>query len=160
LLKQDIDNTLLTRPLEVRKHVDKGRNRVTNGNALFIEGDQRSKAAKRFRDIISAITADLGGGDRLSEGQKQLIRRCSLISVECEKLESRSVAGEAIDLELFGTLTDRLGRTLQRIGLKRVPKLVETPSLSDYLAGEAEHDGPESSETTIDAEVQQRSNEP
>jgi hypothetical protein len=88
LLKQDTDNTPPTRPLEVRKHVEKGRNRVTNGNALFIEGDQRSKAAKRFRDIVSAMTGDLGGVDRLSEGQKQLIRRCSLISVECEKTGS------------------------------------------------------------------------
>jgi hypothetical protein len=131
LLKQDTDNMPPTRPLEVRKHLDKGRNRVTNGNALFIEGDQRSKAAKRFRDIIAAITADLGGIDRLTEGQKQLIRRCSLISVECEKLESRSVAGEEIDLDLFGTLTDRLGRTLGRLGLRRVPKVVETPSLSE-----------------------------
>jgi hypothetical protein len=61
LLKPDSDNTSPTRPLEDRKHIDKGRNRVTNGNALFIEGDQRSKAAKRFRDIIAAITTDLGG---------------------------------------------------------------------------------------------------
>jgi hypothetical protein len=131
LLKLDAANMSPTRPIELRKHVDKSRNRVTNGNALFIDSDQRSKAAKRFRDIVSAITADLGGPDRLSEGQKQLIRRCSLISVECEKLKSRSVAGEDIDLELFGTLTDRLGRTLGRLGLRRVPKVVETPGLSE-----------------------------
>jgi hypothetical protein len=62
-----------------------------------------------------------------------LIRRCSLISVECEKLESRSVAGEEINLDLFGTLTDRLGRTLARLGLRRVPKVVGTPDLQEYL---------------------------
>jgi hypothetical protein len=134
LLKQDTNNTPSTIPPALSKHVDKGRNRVTNGNALFIEGEQRSKAAKRFRDIVSAVTADLGGADRLSEGQKQLVGRCSLISVECERMEARSVAGEDIDLELFGTLTDRLGRTLARLGLRRVPKVVETPSLEQYLA--------------------------
>jgi hypothetical protein len=78
-----------------------------------------ARRRKRFRDIISAITADLGGVDRLSEGQKQLIKRCSLISVEC-----KSVAGEDINLDLFGTLTDRLGRTLQRLGLRRLPKVI------------------------------------
>jgi hypothetical protein len=134
LLKLDAHNTSPTKPLEARKNVAKGRSGVTNGNALFIEGDQRSKAAKRFRDIIAALTADLGGVDRLSEGQKQLIRRCSLISVECEKLEAR-IAGEDIDLELFGTLTDRLGRTLQRLGLRRVPKVIVPPDLQEYLRG-------------------------
>jgi hypothetical protein len=98
----------------------------------FIEGDQRSKAAKRFRDIISAITADLGGSDRLSEGERQLIRRCAMISVECEKMEAKSVAGEDINVDLFGTLTDRLGRTLARLGLRRVPRDVE-PDLESYI---------------------------
>jgi hypothetical protein len=91
-----------------------------------------SKASRRFRDIASATASDLGGADRLSEGQKQFIRRCSLISIESEKLESRSVAGEDIDLELFGTLTDRLGRTLARLGLRRVPRDIE-PDLESYI---------------------------
>jgi hypothetical protein len=108
------------------------RSRVSNGKTLFLDGDKGAKAERRFRDIAEAITADLGGADRLSEGQKQLIRRCSLISVECEKLEARSVAGEDIDLELFGTLTDRLGRTLARLGLRRVPRDIE-PDLESYI---------------------------
>jgi hypothetical protein len=49
-------------------------------------------------------------------------------------MEAKSVAGEEINLDLFGTLTDRLGRTLARLGLRRVPKVVETPSLNEYLA--------------------------
>ena len=56
--------------------------------------------------------------------------------VECERLEARAVAGEVIDLDLFGTLTDRLGRAFQRLGLKRVPRDV-TPTLAEYLARKA-----------------------
>jgi hypothetical protein len=41
------------------------------------------------------------------------------ISVECERLEALAMAGETIDLEIYGRLSDRLGRTLQRLGLKR-----------------------------------------
>jgi hypothetical protein len=111
------------------------RGRVSNGKTLFLDGDKGTKAERRFRDIAEAITADLGGADRLSEGQKQLIRRCALISVECEKMESRSVAGEDIDLDLFGTLSDRLGRTLHRLGLRRVPKVIDPPDLQEYLRG-------------------------
>jgi hypothetical protein len=56
-----------------------------------------------------------------------------MISVECEKMEAKSVAGEDINLDLFGTLTDRLGRTLQRLGLRRVPKVIGPPDLQEYL---------------------------
>ena len=50
---------------------------------------------------------------------------------ECERLEARSVAGETIDLEQFGQLTDRIGRACQRLGLKRVAK--ELPDLREYI---------------------------
>jgi hypothetical protein len=108
--------------------------RVTNGSKLFLPGvDGRSAIARRARDIFDAICSDLGGHDILSEAQTQLVRRASMISIECEQMESRSAAGEPIDLDLFGKLTDRLGRTLQRLGIKRVPRDV-TPSVADYVA--------------------------
>lgn len=109
------------------------RTRVTNGRQLFMEHvDGRSAEARRFRDVLAQIASDLGGIDRLSEGQRQLARRCALISIECEKMERSAVAGEAIDLEAFGQLTDRLGRAFGRLGLKRVARDV-TPNLKDYL---------------------------
>jgi hypothetical protein len=51
--------------------------------------------------------------------------------------------------------TDRLGRTLARLGLRRVPKVVETPSLNEYLAetyGNREEDGPDEAVTAEDAD--------
>jgi hypothetical protein len=119
--------------VEAKSHA---RSRVSNGKRLFLEGDQRSKASRRFRDILSAIVADLGGADRLSEGQRQLARRCSLLAVECELIEAKAVAGEAIDLEAYGVMTDRLGRAFQRLGLKRAAKDI-TPHVADYLARKA-----------------------
>ena len=97
--------------------------RVTNGSQLFLPGvDGRSAVARRARDIFDAICIDLGGHDQLSEAQKQLVRRAAIISIECEQMESRSAAGEGMDLDLFGKLTDRLGRTLQRLEIKRIPR--------------------------------------
>lgn len=110
------------------------RSRLSNGKQLFIESvDGRSAEARRFRDVLAEICADLGGADRLSEGQRQLARRCAMLSVECEKLESKAVAGEEIDLESFGVMVDRLGRAFGRLGLRRVPRDV-TPDLRSYLA--------------------------
>jgi hypothetical protein len=109
------------------------RSRVSNGKCLFLGGDQRSQASRRFRDVLAAIVSDLGGPDRLSEGQRQLARRCAMLAVECEKIEAIGVAGGTIDLAGYGQLTDRLGRAFQRLGLKRVPRNV-TPSVADYVA--------------------------
>jgi hypothetical protein len=119
--------------VEAKAHA---RSRVSNGKTLFLEGDQRSKASRRFRDILSAIVSDLGGADRLSEGQRQLARRCSLLAVECELIEAAAVKGEEIDLEAYGVMTDRLGRAFQRLGLKRVPRDI-TPTVDSYLARKA-----------------------
>jgi hypothetical protein len=57
------------------------------------------------------------------------------LAVEAEKLEARSI-GEDIDLDRFGMMTDRLGRALWRLRLKRVPRDV-TPDLKSYLGGGA-----------------------
>jgi hypothetical protein len=115
-----------------------GKSRVTNcSNELFAESvDKRSGEARRFKDVLAAIVSDLGGVDRLSEGQKQLCRRCALLAVEAEKLEARSISGESIDLDRFGMMTDRLGRAVSRLGLKRVPRDV-TLDLKSYLGGGA-----------------------
>jgi hypothetical protein len=47
-------------------------------------------------------------------------------------MEARAVSGQDIDLEVYGTLTDRLGRAFSRLGLKRVARDV-TPRLSDII---------------------------
>ena len=74
------------------------RSRISNGSALLEGIDGRSATARRFRDVLNEIVSDLGGSDRLSEGQRQLARRCAMLAVECEKLEALGVAGGAIDL--------------------------------------------------------------
>ena len=114
----------------------KQRGRVSNGNALFLDGvDGRSAEARRFRDILAEIASDLGGFDTLSEAQRQLVRRCALLGMRCEIMEAAAISGAAeIDIELYGRLTDRLGRTLQRLGIKRVARDV-TPRLRDYIDG-------------------------
>ena len=110
----------------------KGRSKVPNGQLPFIEGDARLKISRRFRDVLASIVTDLGGVERLSEGQKQLARRCAMLSVECEKMESAAVAGLPFDVDRYGLLTDRLGRAFQRLGLRRIAHDV-TPDLGAYL---------------------------
>lgn len=115
-----------------RRHVTQ-RSRVSNGKSLFVETDLRTAWARRFRDVLAEIVSDLGGPDTLSEGQRQLARRAATLCIMCEKLEGQAASGEDIDLDVFGQMTDRLGRCFNRLGLRRQAREV-VPTLQQYLA--------------------------
>src|SRR5664280_2338987 len=131
------------------------RSAVTNGRRLHVAAPGDSAWGRRFRDVLAEIVSDLGGSDRLSEGQRQIARRCAMLAVECEKIEGHAVADEAIDLETYGQLTDRMGRAFQRLGLKRVAKNV--PTLEQHMAAlmavrAANPPPPEDDEPYVDAQ--------
>lgn len=105
---------------------------------MLADADGRSLWARRFKDVLSEIISDLGGNDGLSEGQRQIARRCATISLACESLECRAAKGEQIDLDQYGQLTDRLGRAFQRLGLERKPR--DVTNLRSYLDSDIEED--------------------
>jgi hypothetical protein len=113
------------------KHAQ-GRSAVTNGNRLHVERPGDTKWARRFADVLHEIVSDLMGQDGLSEGQRQLARRATTLSIACEKMEGEAARGAEIDLDMYGTMTDRLGRVFQRLGLERRSKDV-TPDLQTYI---------------------------
>lgn len=118
----------LDRPLKTT------RSAVTNGSRLLSgDVDGRSASAKRFRDILAEIASDLGGADIMSEAQRQLARLAASMSVEAEGMTARSISGEVpLDVDAFGKLADRIGRTFQRLGIRRVPKPVGPQSMVEY----------------------------
>jgi hypothetical protein len=119
------------------------RSAVTNGKRLHVVPPGDTKWARRFSDILSEIISDLGGTDAgLSEGQRQLARRATTIAIACERMEGEAAAGNEIDLETFGALTDRLGRCFHRLGLRRVARNT-VPSLSEYLRSEEQREARE-----------------
>jgi hypothetical protein len=116
------------------------RSRVTNGKEVLPGTNGNTIWGRRYRDIVAAIAADLGGADTLSEAHAQMVRRYASLSVQLEFLEARLVAGEEIDDEKYARLTSSLVRVSARIGMKRIrPSKDITPSptpatLSDYIA--------------------------
>jgi hypothetical protein len=124
-------------PRSLGDRIPKGRSQVTNGRSLYLNGDVRTRASRRFRDLLAAVANDLGGADHLSTGQMQLARRCAMISVTCELMEQDAVSGKEFDTNTYGLLTDRLGRAFTRLGLERQPRDI-TQTLDAYL----EHIGP------------------
>jgi hypothetical protein len=95
------------------------RSALTN-NPLAVRGvDGRSMSARRYRDLCIALADDLGGQDKLSEPTRILVRQAAAISVQLESLQSKIVAGEAVDTELLVRLSNVQARTLARLGLKK-----------------------------------------
>jgi hypothetical protein len=122
-------------------HANRLRRRPPRGRSkrLFVEPATDTPWSRRFRAILSDIVNDdLEGAASLTEGQRQLARRCATLAVTCEHLENDAAGGKEIDLVLFGMLVDRLGRTLSRlISLKR-PHRDNGPSLGALIAADQE----------------------
>jgi hypothetical protein len=102
------------RPLAIRSA-------QTNRPLSLRNVDGRTMAARRYRDTCLALIDDLGGQDKLNEPSKILVRQAAALSVAVESMQSKIVSGEDVDLEQMTRLSNVLGRTLQRLGLKKPP---------------------------------------
>lgn len=110
---------------------EQARSRVTNGREVLPGVNPRSQLARRYRDILSLIVADLGGSERLSEAKRQLIRRFAATSVMAEQMEARMANGEDIDVDEHVSLSASLVRLAVKIGLNRHTKAL--PNMEEYL---------------------------
>jgi hypothetical protein len=113
-----------------------GRSRITNGKAFVLGTDGRNPWIRRCKDIAAAHTSDLGGESAISEAQRSLIRRISILTVQSEMLESKFAQAHgdasAKDLDLYIRASGNLRRLLQTIGLERRARDVG-PSLGDLI---------------------------
>src|SRR6476620_9303240 len=109
------------------------RSAVSNHQDLLPGLDGRAATARRFRDLVNAFVADMGGLDHCSEVRLGLVRRLAATTVQAEMLEARMVNGDAIGIATLCTLASTTVRLSQRLGLERRARNV-TPSVGQYLA--------------------------
>jgi len=100
--------------------------------------DGRSLMARRFREIVTRVEADLGGD--LTEAQKHLLARAATLAVWAEARETDLANGQEFDAAQYSAVANAQRRLLTDLGLERRARDV-TPSLPDYLARKrASHD--------------------
>jgi hypothetical protein len=98
---------------------------VANGSKILPLGDGRSAQARRFRDVVAAIAEDLGGIDRLSESQRQLVRRAAMLCVSAEMEEAKAAHDfESFNPAEYGMLSDRVARIFGRLGIVKFAREV------------------------------------
>jgi hypothetical protein len=98
---------------------------------LFVGGvDSRTAYARRYRDILAQLTADIGGDP--SEAQAIIIRRATQLAVWCEQAEAEAAGGNPLNIGEYATATNTLRRRLLDLGLERRMRDI-TPSIDTYL---------------------------
>lgn len=113
------------------------RSRIANGTATLLGAkDERSLYVRRMKEIMAEHVSDLGGSDAISAGEKSIVRRVAVLTVELEKIETRFAEDPSVGertLDLYNRTAGNLGRLLDRLGLKRRTRDI-TPTLDAYLA--------------------------
>ena len=95
--------------------------------------DRRTAAYRETRKLIDEIENDLGGGDRLSTAERQLVQRAACLGAVLTDTETRWIEGGDLDPTVYCTVVNAQRRLLETIGLRRRAKDV-TPSLDDIAA--------------------------
>src|SRR5262245_23857775 len=96
------------------------RSRVSNHRGLLPGLKGTSSAARRFRDLVNAFAADMGGFDRCSEIKLNLLRRLASVVVQSEMLEARMINGEEVAIPDLCQLASTAMRLSSRVGIERV----------------------------------------
>lgn len=122
------NNSDLTTPVSAKS---KGRSLVSNGSRPFLPDSASAlQMGRRYRDVMAALTSDLGGFETLGEAQLQLVRRAATISLQCEAWDAAAAAGEGVDWDLYGRTTNTLRRTFEALGRRESP----SPSTAARIA--------------------------
>jgi hypothetical protein len=100
--------------------------------------DRRTAAAQRAFALVKAIEADMGGGDCLSEGAKQLVQRAAVLGTFIESCEVKSLSGQPVELADYLAAVNNQRRVLATIGLERRARDVTPLDPLDYARRHAE----------------------
>lgn len=114
------------------------RSRLTNQRWALYGVDNRSTAARRFRDLCIGFAREAGAD--LTETETTLIRQAAATSLQSEALQAQLARGEPVDTDMIIRLSSEARRILAPITARagRRAKATAGPSaLDEYLAREA-----------------------
>lgn len=95
--------------------------------------DGRTTAARRARALIEELESDMGGADRLSTAERQIVQRAAILGALVEAAEAQALAGHTVSVQELISMIGAQQRLLMSLGLQRRPRDV-TPDLKEYAA--------------------------
>jgi hypothetical protein len=119
-----------------RRPVDIAKPRLLKTGFVRFSGlaslDGRTRSAREARQRVVDLESDLGGGDRLSVGQRELMQRIAVIGAQLADFEARWLAGELIEFDAYLAACNVQRRLLVALGLERKARDV-SPGLGALL---------------------------
>ena len=95
--------------------------------------DGRTISARRYRDLVVAFEAEVGGGT-LTESERSTVQQAAAITLRAEELQADLVLGKPIDNDLLVRLTGTARRILNSIRGNADDRRPAGPDLASYLA--------------------------
>jgi hypothetical protein len=109
------------------------RSAVTNGSKLLVGIDGRSPTARRFRDLMQAFEAEIGGD--LSQSDMAMVKQAAALAIQAEQMQADIVNGKPVDSDVLIRISGMAKRLIAEIADragKRKPAAV--PGLHDIVA--------------------------
>lgn len=88
------------------------RSRVSNGKTMHSGVDGRSADARRFRDLVIALSEDISNPDEFA---RSLVRRTAGLIVEAERIEGLMVSGQDFPRDTYVTMCGLINRCHDRL---------------------------------------------
>jgi len=101
---------------------------ITAGQLPGVDG--RTLPARRYRELVSGIAADLGGD--LSIAKQAIVCRAASLITWAEFAEAEFANSGKLDVATYTTAINSLRRLLADIGLDRISK--DVPDLQSWIA--------------------------
>jgi hypothetical protein len=106
--------------------------RTRTGRVPLPRSDGRTVTSRRFRDLVEAYSAEIGG--ELSEADRSLVMQAAAIQIRCEELQLELVEGRDIDPDMLIRLSSEHRRLMAGLGARADKSKPAGPALQDYLA--------------------------
>jgi hypothetical protein len=107
---------------------------ATNDPRRLAGVDRNSSAARRFRDLVEDLTAELGGD--LSPAETLQVRNAATLQLHSEELAAKMVRGEPVDPEEVTRAANGATRAIAGLRRRKVARQPQTntPTLDAYRA--------------------------
>jgi hypothetical protein len=116
--------------------------RTRTGRVPLPRSDGRTVTSRRFRDLVEAYSAEIGG--ELSEADRSLVMQAAAIQIRCEELQLELVEGRDIDPDMLIRLSSEHRRLMAGLGARAdKSKPAAGPSIDELFAVEADEGGTE-----------------
>src|SRR6202035_3506846 len=79
----------------IARYSTTNRSAVTNGSKLLVGIDGRSPTARRYRDLVQAVEAEIGGN--LTEVERGLVMQAAALALRAEQMQADIVNGKMVD---------------------------------------------------------------